>query len=132
MNKLKLSIIIPVYNVEKYIEVCIESLYKQNISEDEFEVILINDGSTDNSLSILQRFEIQHTNITVISQRNQGLSVTRNNGIKAAKGEYILFVDSDDLIIKNSLKTLLGTGYLTVSCSFKTTIHSIRYLIIFC
>lgn len=112
MNKLKLSIIIPVYNVEKYIEVCIESLYKQNISEDEFEVILINDGSTDNSLSILQRFEIQHTNITVISQRNQGLSVTRNNGIKAAKGEYILFVDSDDLIIKNSLKTLLGIASL--------------------
>lgn len=112
MNKLKLSIIIPVYNVEKYIEVCIESLYKQNIPEDEFEVILINDGSTDNSLSILQRFEIQHTNITVISQRNQGLSVARNNGIKVAKGEYILFVDSDDLIIENSLKTLLGIACL--------------------
>lgn len=111
MKELKLSIIIPVYNVEKYIEVCIESLYKQNISEDEFEIILINDGSTDNSLSIIQRFGIQHTNITVISQKNQGLSVTRNNGIKVAKGKYILFVDSDDLIIENSLKTLLDIAY---------------------
>lgn len=107
MKSLKLSIIIPVFNVEKYVGACIESLYKQGISEDEFEIILINDGSTDNSLGIIQEYEKQHTNITTISQKNQGLSATRNKGIKAAKGEYILFVDSDDLIIDNTLKGML-------------------------
>mgnify|MGYP006361170599 CR=1 FL=1 len=107
MKSLKLSIIIPVFNVEKYVGACIESLYKQGISEDEFEVILINDGSTDNSLSVIQEYENQYSNITIISQKNQGLSATRNYGIKLAKGEYLLFVDSDDLIVDNTLKVML-------------------------
>ena len=107
MKDLKLSIIIPVYNVEKYVGACIESIFKQRISENEFEVILINDGSTDNSLSIIQKYEKQYSNITIINQKNQGLSATRNNGIKIAKGEYLLFVDSDDLIIDNTLKVML-------------------------
>ena len=106
MKEPKLSIIIPVYNVENYVDTCIESLYKQGISEYEFEVILINDGSTDNSLSIIQEYENKYSNITIISQKNQGLSTTRNNGIKLAKGEYLLFVDSDDLIIENILTHL--------------------------
>lgn len=108
MNDLKLSIIIPIYNVMNYVGTCIESLYKQGISEDEFEVILINDGSTDNSLSIIQKYEKQHSNITIINQMNQGLSATRNNGIKLAKGEYLLFVDSDDFIIENTLNDMLN------------------------
>lgn len=91
-----------------YVGTCIESLYKQGISEDEFEVILINDGSTDNSLSIIQKYEKQHSNITIINQMNQGLSATRNNGIKLAKGEYLLFVDSDDFIIENTLNDMLN------------------------
>lgn len=107
MKDLKLSIIIPVYNVENYVGTCIESLYKQGISENDFEVILINDGSTDNSLSIIQKYEKRYSNITIINQKNQGLSATRNNGIKIAKGEYLLFVDSDDLIIDNTLKGML-------------------------
>lgn len=107
MNNLKLSIIIPVYNVKNYVGTCIESLYKQEISEKEFEIILINDGSTDNSLNIIQEYEKRYSNITIISQKNQGLSTTRNNGIKSAKGEYLLFVDSDDLIIDNTLKVML-------------------------
>lgn len=107
MKDLKLSIIIPVYNVEKYVGACIESIFKQRISENEFEVILINDGSTDNSLNIIQEYEKRYSNITIISQKNQGLSTTRNNGIKSAKGEYLLFVDSDDLIIDNTLKVML-------------------------
>lgn len=107
MKDIKLSVIIPVYNVEKYVGACIESLYIQNLSEKEFEIILINDGSTDNSLNIIQEFKKLHTNITIIDQKNQGLSATRNNGIKLAKGEYILFVDSDDIIIENKLNYML-------------------------
>lgn len=106
-NKIKLSVIIPVYNVEKYVGNCIESIYNQGLSMNDFEVIFINDGSTDNSLSILQKYEKQHVNVKVISQNNQGLSASRNNGLKIAKGEYILFVDSDDFLIENRLSKML-------------------------
>lgn len=106
MNK-KLSIIIPVYNVEKYIRSCIESIYRQGLDEDDFEVIIINDGTEDRSMEMIQDIIKQHQNITVINQENQGLSVVRNNGITIARGEYILMPDSDDLLIENSLKPLL-------------------------
>ena len=102
-----LSIIVPVYNVEKYIKPCIESIFKQGLDEDSFEVIIINDGTKDKSMEVIADFISQHQNITVIHQVNQGLSVVRNNGIAVAKGEYILMPDSDDLLIENSLKPLL-------------------------
>ena len=108
MKELLLSIIVPAYNAEKYIKPCIESLYKQNLQEDEFEIILINDGSTDNTLSIVKTFSKLHSNINIISQVNQGLSITRNNGITNAKGKYILFVDSDDVLVNNSIKMMLN------------------------
>lgn len=103
----KLSIIVPVYNVEKYIRPCFESIFKQGLSDDEFEIIIINDGSTDNSMEMISDIISQHNNITIINQENQGLSVARNNGIAAARGEYILMPDSDDLLIENALPTLL-------------------------
>ena len=104
---LQLSIIVPVYNVEKYIRPCIESIFRQGLDSNMFEVIVINDGTKDNSMEMITDIISQHSNITVINQENQGLSVVRNNGIAAAKGEYILMPDSDDLLIDNSLPILL-------------------------
>lgn len=102
-----LSIIIPVYNVAPYVKACLGSIYKQGLKEEEFEVILINDGSTDNSLQIITEIEKVHTNITIVTQKNQGLSISRNQGITRATGEFILFVDSDDLLIPGTLSYLL-------------------------
>lgn len=111
MKELKLSVIIPVYNVEKYIEACVECIYRQGIAEDEFEVILINDGSTDYSLKIIQGLAEKHHNISIISQDNQGPSEARNKGIKKAKGKYILFVDSDDFILDSSLHFIINIAH---------------------
>lgn len=104
---LLLSIIVPVYNVEKYIRPCLESIFHQGLNENAFEVIIVNDGTKDQSMEMIQDIINLHSNITVINQENQGLSVARNNGIAAAKGEYIMMPDSDDLLIENSLKPLL-------------------------
>ena len=108
-----LSIILPVYNVEKYIRPCLESIFRQGLDEECFEVIIINDGTKDNSMEVIQNIIDQHPNITVINQENQGLSVVRNNGIGLAKGEYILMPDSDDLLIDNSLPPLLDAAMAT-------------------
>ena len=104
---MKLSIIVPVYNVEKYIRPCIESIYRQQLDESEFEVIIVNDGTKDRSMEMIADIIAVHENISVINQENQSLSVARNNGIAAAKGEYILMPDSDDLLIDGSVKLLL-------------------------
>lgn len=111
MLKMKLSVIIPVYNVEKYIEKTIYSLYKQDLSEDEFEIILINDGSTDKSLDIICNLADKYNNIIILNQSNQGPSIARNNGIIKANGDYILFMDSDDLLINSSLSFMLNIAY---------------------
>ena len=102
-----LSIIIPVYNVERYIRSCIESIFKQGLDDNRFEVIIVNDGTQDQSMDMITDIIEQHNNILIINQANQGLSVARNNGISVAKGEYILMPDSDDLLIENSLLPLL-------------------------
>ena len=102
-----LSIIVPVYKVEKYIHTCIESIYKQGLDEDSFELIIVNDGTPDNSMETIADFVEQHHNIRIINQDNLSLSVARNNGIAIAKGEYILMLDSDDILIENSLAPLL-------------------------
>lgn len=110
MNKghdLQLSIIVPVYNVENYIRPCIESIFRQGLDENKFEVIIVNDGTPDRSMEVIQDIIERHENITVINQENLSLSVARNNGIEKAKGQYILMPDSDDLLIENSLKPLL-------------------------
>ena len=102
-----LSIILPVYNVEKYIRSCIESIFRQGLDEDAFEIIIVNDGTPDKSMEAIADIIAQHDNITVIEQKNQGLSVVRNTGIARARGEYILMPDSDDMLIDNSLPKLL-------------------------
>ena len=104
---IQLSIIVPVYNVELYIRSCIESIFKQGLDENLFEVIIVNDGTKDRSMEVIQNIIRQHSNIIVINQKNQGLSVARNNGIAVANGEYILMLDSDDLLIDSSLKPIL-------------------------
>lgn len=102
-----LSIIVPIYNVEKYVRTCIESIYRQGLEEKMFEVILVNDGTKDHSMEIIADIIEAHSNITVINQPNQGVSVARNNGIAKAKGKYILMIDPDDILIDNSIGVLL-------------------------
>lgn len=104
-----LSVIVPVYNVEIYLAKCLESLLKQDLSIDDYEIIVVNDGSTDNSLVISEKYSEKHSNLLVINQENKGLSGARNAGLKKAKGKYILFIDSDDYILENSLKLLIET-----------------------
>lgn len=100
---MKLSIIIPVYNVEKYLERCLDSCFNQNIPINEYEVIAVNDGSPDNCDKILAVYSNIYSNLKIITQKNGGLSVARNNGFKVARGEYVWFIDSDDWIEKNCL-----------------------------
>ena len=97
----KFSIIIPVYNVEKYLVECLESIVNQSFKD--FEVICVNDGSTDNSLEILQKYAENDERFKVLNQENQGQGIARNNALNIANGEYILFVDPDDFIELNML-----------------------------
>lgn len=109
----QLSIIVPVYNVEKYIRPCFESIFRQGLDESIFEVIIVNDGSTDRSMEMIEDIISQHHNISVIEQENLSLSVARNNGLAKATGEYILMPDSDDILIDNSLPFLLNKALET-------------------
>ena len=104
---MELSIIIPVCNVEQYIGPCLESIYRQGLSDDVFEVIVVNDGSTDRSMDVIEDVMSRHHNISVIHQDNAGPSVSRNVGMEKATGEYVLFVDSDDLLMDHGLSVLL-------------------------
>lgn len=101
---MKFSIIVPVYNVEAYLIQCLESLQSQDYTD--FEVICVNDGSTDGSREILAEWETHFPKMRVIDRENGGLSAARNTGLEAAKGDYILFVDSDDWLETNILSTL--------------------------
>lgn len=104
---MKLSIIIPVYNVEKYVEKCLRSCAEQDLPSDEYEIIVVNDGTKDSSLEIVERVAKDYSNIAIISQENAGLSAARNKGLSIAKGDYIWFVDSDDWIEKNCLQKII-------------------------
>lgn len=100
----KISVIVPVYKVEEYLEECIESLVNQTMKE--IEIILVDDGSPDHCGAICDQYAQKYSNITVIHQKNGGLSCARNQGLSIAKGEYISFVDSDDYVKENMLETL--------------------------
>ena len=103
-----LSIIIPVYNVEPFVEKCIRSCEAQDVPKDDYEIVVVNDGSKDNSLDVVNRVANEFENIRVLSQPNAGLSAARNTGMREAKGEYYMFVDSDDWIAENCLAKLIG------------------------
>lgn len=98
-----LSIVIPAYNAEKYLEECLQSCFAQDIDPAKYEVLLINDGSFDRTMEIAAGWAEKHSNIRVISQVNKGLSIARNVGIEAASGKYIMFLDSDDYLVENSI-----------------------------
>lgn len=102
---IRISVVVPVFNMEKYIEECINSILDQNYSE-EYELVLVNDGSTDASLEICLKYKNKYRQITVLSFMNEGVISARMHGAQAAKGEYILNVDSDDKIEVNTLKEL--------------------------
>lgn len=101
---LLLSIIIPVYNMEYYIEKCLDSILRQGLDDDEYEVILVNDGSTDNSEGICRKYVNTHPNFHLVNQANAGVAAARNAGIEAAGGKFIGFVDPDDYLLDNGLK----------------------------
>lgn len=101
----KLSIIVPIYGVEQYLQKCVDSLLNQDM--DNYEIILVDDGSPDSCPQICDDYASAHTNVSVVHCINGGLSAARNSGIEAAQGEYIMFVDSDDYIEPNVLKGLI-------------------------
>lgn len=105
---MKFSIVIPVYNVEDYIVGALKSIYSQGLDESEFEVIVVDDGSPDNSILKVEDFMGDHKNLIIVRQENQGVSVARNNGIKAASGDYVAFVDPDDVVLDSALPKLLS------------------------
>lgn len=98
------SIIVPVYNTEDYLPQCIDSLLNQTYKTT--EIILVNDGSTDNSLKICQRYSEQYSNVRIINQRNKGVSAARNCGISQSCGVYLTFVDSDDILCPDAIEIM--------------------------
>lgn len=98
----KISVIVPIFNAEKFLDKCIKSILNQTFKE--FELILVNDGSTDRSLNICNKYKEEDNRVSVINKKNEGSIITRRSGIESAKSEYIMFVDSDDWIDKDTLK----------------------------
>lgn len=108
-EKIDVSVIVPIYNVEKYLDQCLNSIENQT-KQDGIEIICVNDGSTDRSPEILQRHADKNDKIKVITQENQGVSEARNSGMKIAKGKYIMFIDSDDLIVPYAIEKSFNTA----------------------
>lgn len=124
----KVSVIVPIYNSEKYLEKCINSIINQTYAN--LEIILVNDGSTDNSLKICQEFSKMDERILVYSKINEGVSKARNKGIEISSGEYIVFVDADDTIHENYIKIMLENSvdnYYLIKSNFKNSIKAKLY-----
>ena len=102
-NSIKISIIIPVYNAEKHLRQCLDSLLNQNIPMEQYEIIGISDGSRDGSLAILQEYAEKYPNVIAVGKENEGVSATRNKGMDLARGEYVWFIDADDWIARDFL-----------------------------
>lgn len=142
---LMLSIIIPMYNAEKYIEECLDSILNSNLPKKLYELVIVNDGSQDKSPEIAQNYAAKYSNVTYLTQENQGQSTARNYGIKTCKGEYVWCVDADDKVISEQLPKIIealdeyknldilavqlqnvteGGQYLDVECSQPTLVHN--------
>ncbi len=104
---MRLSIVIPCYNMEAYLPDCVNSLLDQGLDEDSYEIIIVNDGSADGTLKIARQFEQQYKPVLVIDKTNAGVGAARNTGLDKAKGAYIYFLDPDDYLTKNSLLEIL-------------------------
>ena len=143
--KYKLSIIIPMYNAEKYIGICLDSILDSNLLKEEYEIVIVNDGSQDKSPEIAQDYASKYSNVTYLTQENQGQSTARNYGIKTCQGEYIWCVDADDKVISEQLPKIIEAldeyknldilaiqlqnvteegQYLDVECSQPTLVHN--------
>ena len=131
----KISVIVPIYNVEKFLPQCLDSLLTQTLTE--LEIICVNDGSPDNCSKILDDYIKKDNRIIVINKKNEGVSVARNTGIKYASGEYISFVDPDDWVeadfyqnlykvAKESQADIVGMGFCSVKNNKKKTLHSVK------
>ena len=105
-NAPKISIIVPIYNIEKYISKCIDSILAQTYKD--WELILVNDGSTDNSGKICDEYVLKDSRIKVIHKKNEGVTATRDRGVKEAKGEFLFFIDGDDYITENALELFIN------------------------
>ncbi|WP_378187998.1 glycosyltransferase [Aquimarina sp. W85] len=105
---IQISVIIPMYNVENYLARCVNSVVLQDLKEEQMEIIMVDDGSPDNSKLVASELASKHTFITVISQKNKGLGGARNTGIQNANGKYLLFLDADDWLLSNKLKYLIS------------------------
>lgn len=103
-NEVTVSVVIPVYNVEKYLRECVDSVLRQTYSS--YEIILVDDGSTDSSGSICDEYAAKDSRISVVHKANGGLSSARNAGLEKAEGKYVYFLDSDDYIIEDAIKAL--------------------------
>ena len=104
---MQLSVIIPMYNAEKYIKRCIESVYRQDLDINNFELLVVNDGSTDNSPSIVKELQKIYPNITLIDKENGGQGSARNIGIDSSSGDYLMFIDADDYLVDKTIKDCL-------------------------
>lgn len=122
----KISVIITAYNSEKYLEKCLDSIYNQTFKD--FEVILVNDGSIDNTKNIVKYYASLHDNIILINQENNGVSVARNNAIKVCRGEYITFSDSDDYVEPNWLQSFIDIINIHPKCELVVEGFIIDYL----
>ena len=106
INNSKISIIVPIYNAENFLVKCIDSLINQTYTDT--EIILVNDGSTDSTIEILNCYEKQYENIKVIHKTNEGCDIARNKGLDISTGEFIIFVDADDYLLKNCCETVIS------------------------
>ena len=106
MNELKVSIVIPCYNVDKYIEECLNSVLNQTYSN--LEVVVIDDGSNDGTRRILEEYQNRYRNIKLLIQKNKGSGSARNAGVRVCSGDYLLFVDADDYIQNDTIETLVN------------------------
>ena len=101
-----ISVIVPVYNAQEHLSDCVDSLLNQSLKSDLYEIILLNDGSKDQSAEICEKYAKKYSNIVFIDKKNEGVSKTRNQGIQIAKGDFVAFVDNDDLVEPDYLATL--------------------------
>lgn len=120
-----ISFIVPCYNVESYITTCVDSIVGQNFQN--IEIVLVDDGSSDNTGTICDEYAEKDNRIHVIHQKNQGVSIARNVGLEVAKGEWIWFVDSDDYIKEYSLKILSDTKTINLPSDHERVANEIIF-----
>lgn len=118
-----LSIIIPVYNSERHLKQCVDSVLAQSYAD--FEIILVDDGSTDLSGKLCDEYASRYTNVYVFHKKNEGVSAARNKGIEQARGEYVVFVDSDDWLEKDALSLLMQHGDMADLMFFGSAFHAV-------